>query len=284
MAYTNAELLVMSNELYTGIVENAQLPFLANTRWDKEAQNATEVTILSVGDVTFNTYSQGTAITAEAPAPSQAKLKMDQAKAFAINSWDTDRLVAGYVQAVAAKAAKKAALIPDAYILAMATKANFGTNWIAGSADAVIDVNGSNIATYLRMMNTKLSKQGVPVGQRFVALTPDLIEKVLIAIEKKNVVAQQTTDALFNGTVMKVCGLNIIETNQYSPVGGSGDDYNILYGHIDAIAAAYKPIAVESQRMVREPGDVIFGVLQYGAKVVDAKLAGAAYLQAVAEA
>lgn len=284
MAYTNAQLKVMSGDIYTGIVENSQLPILANTRWSQEAQNASEVTILSVGDVSFADYVQGTPITTESPAPALSVLKMDQRKGFGINSYDTDRLVAGYVQAIAQKASKKAALLPDAYILTMATKANFATNWIAGSADAAIDVNGSNIATYLRMMNTKLSKQGVPMGERFVALPPDLYEKVLIAVEKKNVVAQQTTDSLFNANIIKVCGLNIIETNQYAMVGGSGDDYNVLYGHVSAIAAAYKPVNVESQRMVKEPGDVIFGVLEYGAKVVDEKVGGAAYLHVVAEA
>jgi hypothetical protein len=43
-------------------------------------------------------------------------------------------------------------------------------------------------------------------------------------------------------------------------------------------------MSLESQRMVLEPGDNVFGVLRFGAKVVDEKSGGVAYLQAKAEA
>lgn len=276
MAYTLAELTVMSNDIYTGLVEKSKLPFIANTRWNTPAQGATTVEILSVGDVTFEDYTANTNIaTDQTPAPAVYTLEIDQKKAWSVVSDDTQRLVPGYVQAVTQKASEKAALLIDAYILALATKANFTTNWIAGDSDAAIALTGSNAISYLQAMNENLAAQNVPEDQRFVALPPKLYTKILIGIQKAGLAAQPSTDALFAGRAIQVAGMNILQTNQYSVITSS--DYRVLYGHVDAIAAAYAPPMVESERVQKQFADRIKGVVQYGASVIDAKLGGAAY-------
>jgi hypothetical protein len=285
MAYTNAELLVMSSDIYMGVTEQSKLPFLANTRWSREATDATEVNILSVGDVTFETYVPGTPLTPLSPAPGSAKLKMDQLKGVAIASYDTQKLVAGYVQAVAQKAALKAATLPDNYIInTLLTKALFPTNWYAGTSDAGIEINGANALDILEDLGENLAEQNV-MGDRVIVAPPSITTKIRIAMRKAGLLSEQITNVVLNRPdAFKVSGFTILTSNQFSPVGGTGTDYNIFYGTADAIACGYNPMSLESQRMVLEPGDNVFGVLRFGAKVVDEKSGGVAYLQAKAEA
>jgi len=285
MAYTAAELLVMSNDIYMGATEESKLPFLANTRWSREATDATEVNILSVGDVTFAPYSEGTAITPQAPAAGSAKLKMDQKQAVAISNWDTQKLVPGYVSAVGQKAAKIAAVLPDNYIInTLFTKALFPTGWYAGVSDAAIDIKASTALAILGDLAENMDDQNVSVDGRIFIAPPSVVTKIRSGMRAAGLVSEAITDVLLNRPgSFKVQGFVVMSSNQFTAVGGSGNDYNCFYGTSEAIACGYNPLSLESQRMTLEPGDNIFGVLRYGAKVVDEKQGGVAYLNVVAD-
>jgi len=275
MAYTAAELLVMSNDIYMGATEESKLPFLANTRWSREATDATEVNILSVGDVTFETYTPGTALTPQAPAAGSAKLKMDQLEGVAIASWDTQKVVPGYVAAVGQKAAKKAATLPDNYIInTLMTKALFPTNWYAGVSDAAIDIKASTALAILGDLAENLDDTNVPVDGRCFIAPPSIVTKIRSGMRLAGLVSEPITDMVLNRPgAFKCQGFTILSSNQFTAVGGSAE----------AIACGYNPLSLESQRMVLEPGDNVFGVLRFGAKVVDEKQGGVAYLNVVAD-
>ena len=281
MAFTLAELTVMSNDIYTGITEQSKLPFLASTRWSTEAAGATSVVITSVGDITFNDIVNGTPATTQSPTPTQATLSIDHHKDFWVPAYDTQRLIPGFVQQTAQKAAAAAALLPDALVLSMATKANFSANWIAGSSDAAISFSSSTSLAQLDTINEVLAGQNVPEDQRFVCLPPKLYTRVLQGIRAAGIPAQESTDAMFQGRAIKVCGLNIIQSNQYAVVTGSGTyDYRVLFGHTDAIACAYLPVQTKQQDINLGWGVNIGGKVEYGAKVINAKFGGAAYFVA----
>lgn len=285
MAYTAAELLVMSNDIYMGATEDSKLPFLANTRWSREASDATEVNILSVGDVTFGTYSPGTAITPQAPAAGSTKLKMDQLKSVAISNWDTQKLVPGYVAAVGQKAAKAAAVLPDNYIVNnLLTKALFPTNWYAGVSDAAIGIKASTALGILGDLAENLDDTNVPADGRCFIAPPSVVTKIRSGMRLAGLVSEPITDQVLNRPgAFKCQGFTILSSNQFTAVGGSGNDYNCFYGTAEAIACGYNPLSLESQRMVLEPGDNIFGVLRFGAKVLDEKKGGVAYLNVVSD-
>lgn len=285
MAYTAAELLVMSNDIYMGATEESKLPFLANTRWSSEATDATEVNILSVGDVVFEDYVDGTALTPQAPAAGSAKLKMDQLKGVAIANWDNQKLVPGYVAAVGQKAAKKAATLPDNYIIkTLMTKTLFPTNWYAGVSDAAIAIKASTALGILGDLAENLDDTNVPVDGRCFIAPPSVVTKIRSGMRLAGLVSEPITDQVLNRPgAFKCQGFTILSSNQFTPVGGTGVDYNCFYGTADAIACGYNPMSLETQRMVLQPGDNVFGVMRFGAKVVDEKMGGVAYLVVTAD-
>lgn len=281
MAFDNALLQVVSDSLYVGPVQESKLPFFANSKWSDAAGSADSVSIVTVGDITIGTYTPGSDISFDAGSAGKVSLKCDQLKYLATVVDDSITLVGDYLNAFVDKGLRKIALEADKFVLGKATKANFTANWIAGAADAAIDVNSANILAQLDLMNEKLNASNVPSDNRFVALPPELYTKLVIAVRKSGISMQPTADALFLGKAEKVSGFNVIVSNSYTAAAGV---YTVLFGHPDAIAVGVKTPKVESGRLEKQFGDSVKALFAYGATIVDATLAGAAKLKPVAEA
>jgi hypothetical protein len=129
-----------------------------------------------------------------------------------------------------------------------------------------------------------LDEQNVSVDGRCFIAPPSVVTKIRSGMRLAGLVSEPITDMVLNRPGSFKCqGFVIMSSNQFTAVGGSGNDYNCFYGTAEAIACGYNPLSLESQRMVLEPGDNVFGVLRFGAKVVDEKQGGVAYLNVVAD-
>ena len=285
MAWTNAQNKVISNNIYIGIPQVSQLPFFANTRWSAEAENAKQVTIVGVGAVSIADYTPGSDITPTVGSPTATVLTIDQFKQFFVTLDDTEKLVGDTLNALSTKSTQALSMYGDAYLLTLATKANFATNWYAGSADAAIDVNSANILDVLDILGEKLDDQGVSQDGRFIVVPPKIKTKINTAMKETGLSIMPVENALLKKPgAFQVSGFNVLTSNQYAPITGSGTyDYKILYGTADAIAAAYIPPKVESGRLEKQFADYTKGLFSYGAKVLDEKTGGAAYLKVVAD-
>jgi len=284
MAWDNALNQVISDLFVDGPVEASKLPFITNSKWQNIADSSDQVTIITVGSATFGTYDPAVDITIGTGSAEKTVLKCDQLVYFADSVDDSIKLVGDYAVKYGQKAVMESGLKADKYALTLATKANFPTNWYAGAVDAAIDVNSANILAVLEDLNTKMNEANIPDEGRFIAVPPTLNQKILIAIRKAGIVAQQSTDAFYEGKVMKVCGLNIIVTNQYTGSTAIGQTVLCLFGHADAIAYGGKPTVVESARLEKRFADLVKGLYRFGAKVVEEKKGGAAKLKIIAEA
>jgi hypothetical protein len=285
MAWTSAQNKVISNQIYMGVQEQAQTPFFANTKWSGEAEDAQQVTIVGVGAVSIGTYTPGSDITPTVGSPTATVLAIDQYKQFYVTLDDTQKLVGDTAMKLAQKSTEAIYLESDNYLLTLATKTNFPTNWYAGASDAVVEVNSANIAGVLMELGEMLDENNVPMDMRSIIVPPSIKTKILIAMQKTGLSIQPVENVLLRRPgSFQAYGFNILTSNQYAPVGGSGTDYNIFFGHPDAIAAAYVPCKVESGRVEKQFADYTKGLFRFGGKVLDEKVGGVAYLQAKAEA
>lgn len=283
MAWDNALNQVISDLFVDGPVEQSKLPFITNSKWSDVADSVDQVSIITVGSATFGTYDPAADITFGAGSASKLTLKCDQLVYFADTIDDSVKMVGDYAVAYGNKAVTESALKADKYALALATKAKFPTNWYAGAADAAIDVNSSNVIGVLEDLNTLLNAQNVPEDGRFIAVSPQLNQKILAGIRKAGIQAPQSTDAFFAGKCQKVAGLNIVVTNQYTGSTAIGATMTYLFGHADAIAYGGKPTQVESGRVEKRFASFVKGLYRFGAQVVNEKMGGAAKIKLIAD-
>ena len=285
MAYTNAQNKVVSDLLYTGIQEQSKTPYFYNTQWSAEAADAKQVTIVNVGDVTIATYAPNNDMTPTQGSPSATVLSIDTFKSFFVTLDQTEKLVGDQLSALASKGSVKCALAADASALALATKANFPTNWYAGSSDAAVNVNTANVLDIIDSLGENLDATNVPESDRFIIVPPKLNTKILRAMKESGLSLMPVENALLKRPgSYNIGGFTIINSNQYVEVTGSGThDFKILYGSANAIAAAYTAPIVESGRLEKQFGDYVKGLFRYGMKVLDETQGGAAYLNVVAD-
>lgn len=280
MAWDNALNQVISDMFINGPIEQTKFPFFANTKWQDVADSVDQVTLISVSSATIGTYNPAADITYGTGDASKLVLKCDQLKYFADALDDSVKLVGEYAIQYGQKSLAKMALESDKYILGLATKANFPTNWYAGVADAAIDVNGANILAVIDELAEKLDAQNVPAENRVLVVPPALNTKIKRGIVKAGVGVERSADSLFLGKADKVGGFNVVVSNQYVAAAGV---YTIFFGHADAIAAAAKAPSIESLRLQNRIADGIRSLMRFGAKVIDEKMGGAAKLKPVAE-
>lgn len=280
MAWTNALNNVISDMFVSGPVEQSKLPFIANTQWSDVAESSNQVTIITVASATTGTYTPGSDITIGTGGATNAILTCDQLDYFADEMDDSVKMVGQYAVAYGQKALQELALKSDKYVLSLATKANFPTNWYAGVSDAAVDVNGANILAVLEELTVNLDEENVPYDNRFIVVPPSLAAKIRLGAKKAAISVERSGDILFNGKVDKIGGFNILISNQYTAITGA---YKCLYGHPDCIAAANKLPAIESFRPEKRFSTAIKALFRHGAKVINEKVGGAAYLKPVAE-
>lgn len=283
MAWTSALNKVVSDRIQIGMTEFSKFPFLANTVYSDILGSADEVSIVNVGAVSVATYVPGTDMADGTPAPTATTLKCDQYRSWNFTLDDTVKLVGDTAVQLANKHARTAALAADKYVLGLATKANFPTNWYAGSADAAIEVNSSIILDVIEELAKNMKDNDVPIGMGFVCLTSGMHTMVLRALRKSGLPLAEVSSAMFQGTVLRFAGLDIVQSNQYVETTASTKDFKILYGTVDAIAAASRSPTVESARKEKQFATYLKGLIQFGAKVTQEELGGAAYLKEVAE-
>lgn len=272
MALSAAYLNLISSAFSSAPIEKTKLPFLANTKWEADAENATDVRIIKVATPSVGTYDPTSDITYAAYDASSITLAADQKRYFANTLDDTIKLVGGYVDAYVAKGEEVLALEGDKYVLAMATSANFPTNKIAGTLDAAVLVDSTTVLDVLETVSVKLDDANVPAEGRFVVVTPTIASSIRKAVVGKGLSLQPSGDALFAGKCDKVSGLNIVVSNQvYSPTAG---EYNLFFGTADAIAQVVRPASVEEIRLQGRFASAIRSLFVFGAKIVDEKFGG----------
>lgn len=282
MAWTNALKQILSDRLELGVRENTKLPLFANTQYNDIIETANKVIVTKVGDATIGTYTPGTPFTYNSGAAGTVELTCDQYFFIAEKLDKTVKVIEDYIMAYMDKNLPNLFLKSDAYALSLATKANFPTNWIAGAADAAIEVNSANIIEQIEAMSEKLDEQNVPVENRMLVVPPKIMTLIKRAIRKSGLSFEGVNNVLFEGRATRILGFNIIESNQYVAASGA---YKIFFGSPDVyIAGTRMPELEYFDKMQGEFAEAWQALIQFGIKVDNEKLGGVAFLKPVAEA
>ena len=270
---------------------------VSNTNWEGDIKSmGDKVVINNIPSITINTYSIGTALTYEVPAPNTIELQVDKGYYFGVNVSDVleyqaqpnlmdmfttdaanqmkiqvDRecLQAVVTGADAANVGATAGKISASY--------NFGTDLAPLTLTAA--AGAGNILQAITAMASALDEQNVPETDRFLILTP--VERNMLM--SSNLAQAQfmgdATSIVRNGKIGRIDRFDVYVSNLL-PTAAAGKDYfggtvastlkrHAMYaGHKSAWTFASQINKVESIPNPSDFGQLVRGLVIYGRKVV----------------
>lgn len=240
-------------------------PGVVNRDYEGEIANAGDtVRITSISDPTIGDYvPNSTTITPEELTDAQRTLVIDQSKYFAFKVDDVDqRQALGNVMPEAMRrAAYQLARVADSYV------ASLYTGVVADNNLGTVAVTTAAIAyTQLRMLKLRLDEADIPEDGRFVTMPPWYYSLLTEDNRFLDASASGTTETLRNGSVGRVLGFDLLQSNQ-AP-NPTGDDFIVMAGVDSAISFAQQINKTEAYRPESSFSDAVKGLHLYGAKLV----------------
>ncbi|WP_433067414.1 P22 coat protein - protein 5 domain protein [Dactylosporangium sp. CS-033363] len=237
---------------------------LCNRDYEGEVQAAGDtVRITSISRPTINSYGRNQDITYEELTDAQRVLVVDQEKywAFSIDDVDAFQARGNVVPQAMAEAAYGLADVVDQYVASLYTQVN-----AANALGTTAITNGDLAYTMIRKLKLKLDEANVPTTGRWIVL-PNWVHSLLLENPKfVDLTGNTQSDALLNGLVGRVLGFTVYTSNNAPLV--TGDDYAVMAGTNAAITMAEQLTKTEAMRSERRFGDLVRGLLIYGAKVI----------------
>jgi N4-gp56 family major capsid protein len=240
-------------------------PGVVNRDYEGEIENAGDtVRITSIGDPTVADYvPNSTSITPEELTDAQRTLVIDQLKYFAFKVDDVDKRQAkGDVMSTAMRrAAYQLAKVADTFV------ANLYTGVVAANNLGTVSVTTGALAyTQIRKLKLALDEADITEEGRYLAAPPWYYSLLLEETKFLDASASGSTEALRNGSVGRVLGFDLLQTNQ-AP-NPTGDDYVVQAGVAEAISFAAQINQTEAYRPESSFSDAVKGLSVYGAKLV----------------
>lgn len=236
-----------------------------NRDYEGEIKNAGDaVNIRSFGNVTVKTYA-GSITYDELTSPLQ-KLNIDQKKYFAFKVDDVSKaqsnidIMGGYLQ----RAKIAIDLEKDSFLLAK--HVDVPSNNIIGNDTTPVAITKDNIYSQFVQLAKALKKSNAAAADRkpWVVINPD-IEAVLIQAPEFTHATQSGDNALREGSIGKIAGLDVLVCTNFEAVSGK---YYVLAGTNDAVTFASQVVEVESIRLQDSFDTAVRGLYVYGAKTV----------------
>lgn len=225
-----------------------------NTAFSGEAAKGNTVHIINAVTPTVIDYkAAGRSITAEALADTAVDLLIDQEAAFSVNIDDVDAVqAAGTFDAWVSSAGKALAENAEQYVIDMLV--TDGTELNTG---AVVIDTAAEAKAGIRAIRTALTAAKVPSADRFVVVSPEYAGLLIEGLS--DVAAAGGAGELRNGEVMRLFGLNVLESALLSGVQAVGY-------HANAVAFVSQIDKVEALRNPSKFADIVRGLQVYGAK------------------
>lgn len=213
-----------------------------------------------VGAVTVKDYT-GT-ITWDEVNTTPVELNLDQKKYFAFTVDDVDKAQAAgdLVDAHTAEAAATLQETIDKYVLSLYTDVQAGNT--IGDDTNPIALDKANVYDYIVDLGTKLSKNKVPLANRFVVVNAEIL-----GLLSKDPRFTANPTVLENGVVegQKINGMQVVVSEEIANVSGK---YKILALHQSAIGYGKQIDNVEAMRLQDSFADGIRGLAVYCAGVL----------------
>jgi hypothetical protein len=224
------------------------------------------VHIHSFNDLTVSSYTKNsTTISYENLTDTRVTLLIDQSKyfAFKVDDIDTAQMRPEIIDAAADRAAYQLAEDADSYIAGLYSGAS------TSSPDNTIETSqftSTNVYQKIVDLSVLMDQVNLPAGGRYV-IVPPWIKGLLL--QNSTFVTASKPDAVLNGQVGQIAGLNILVSNNVKTTGTSPVVSHMMAGHASALAYAEQIVNVEGLRLEGSFADAVRGLHLYGAKVLD---------------
>jgi N4-gp56 family major capsid protein len=224
------------------------------------------VHIHSFNDLTIGTYTKNsTTITYENLTDTRVTLLIDQSKyfAFKVDDIDTAQMRPELIDAAADRAAYQLAEVADSYVAGLYSGAS------TSSPDNTIETSqftATNVYQKFVDLSVLMDEVNLPAEGRYVVVPP-WVKGLLL--QNSTFVTVSKPDAVLNGQIGQIAGLNILVSNNVKTTGTSPVVAHMMAGHASALAYAEQIVNVEGLRLEGSFADAVRGLHLYGAKVLD---------------
>jgi len=228
--------------------------------------DGSQVHIHSFNDVTVSAYTKNsTTLTYEQLADSRVTLLIDQSFSFSVRLDDIDaaQMRPKILDAVADRAAYQLAEQADGYIAGLYSGAS------TSNPDNTIETTqftSTNVYQKLVDLSVLMDQVNLPAEGRYVVVPP-WVKGLLL--QNSTFVTASKPDAVLNGQIGQIAGLNILTSNNVKTTGTSPVVSHMMAGHPSALAYAEQITNLEGLRLEGSFADAVRGLHLYGARVLD---------------
>jgi hypothetical protein len=245
-------------------------PAIVNRDYEGEIKNGgTSVKINTMGDITIGNYDKTAGVgTPQELDSNQTILVIDQQKYFNFAVDDVDAVQANVtlVDKAMARASYALSEVTDKFIAGLYTGAS-ASNLVGDDATPVQITNADQAYAQVLELKKKLDKANVSKVGRWIILDTDFLG-FLVSDSRFVSNMQLGQGVIENGSIGRILGFDVFESNNVPNVTGANANTKILAGHPSAITYAEQLIKIEAYRPEGSFSDAVKGLMVYGAKVV----------------
>ena len=269
MAITNMLPQIWSARILAKLEKNLVFaqPGVASRDYEGDIRaDGDRVHIHSFNDLTVSSYTKNsTTITYEQLTDTRVTLLIDQSKyfAFKVDDIDTAQMRPKIIDAASDRAAYQLAEDADSYIAGLYSGAS------TSNPDNTVETSqftATNVYQKLVDLSVLMDQVNLPAEQRFVVVPP-WVKGLLL--QNSTFVTASKPDAVLNGQIGRIAGLNILVSNNVKTTGTSPVVSHMMAGHPSALAYAEQIVNLEGLRLEGSFSDAVRGLHLYGAKVLD---------------
>jgi N4-gp56 family major capsid protein len=224
------------------------------------------VHVHAFNDLTIGTYTKNsTTITYEQLTDTRVTLLIDQSKyfAFKVDDIDAAQMRPKLIDAAADRAAYQLAETADRYVSGLYTGAS------TAAPDNIIETSqftSTNVYQKLVDLSVLMDQVNLPAEGRYVVVPP-WVKGLLL--QNNTFVTASKPDAVLNGQIGQIAGLNILVSNNVTTTGSAPVVSHMMAGAPGALTYAEQIVNVEGLRLEGSFADAVRGLHLYGAKVLD---------------
>jgi len=226
------------------------------------------VHIHSFNDLTVSSYiKNSTTISYEQLTDTRVTLLIDQSKyfdfAFKVDDIDTAQMRPEIIDAAADRASYQLAEDADSYIAGLYSGAS------TSNPDNTIETSqftSTNVYQKFVDLSVLMDQVNLPSEGRYVVVPP-WVKGLLL--QNSTFVTASKPDAVLNGQIGQIAGLNVLVSNSVKTTGSSPVVSHCMAGHPSALAYAEQITNLEGLRLEGSFADAVRGLHLYGAKVLD---------------
>ncbi|EGQ8030263.1 TPA: hypothetical protein ACX3EJ_001045 [Vibrio parahaemolyticus] len=281
---------IWSGKLLVKFYDATVLAAIANTDYEGEIKNkGDKVIIRTRASIKINDYVKGMTLDYEHPESPATELDIDQAKYFAFELKDVDRVQSdiALMSEWAEDGSEQMKIAIDTDVLGViytqvvpenagATAGRISGDINLGTALAPLEVDKTNILDVLVDFGTVLDEQNVPENGRWVILPASICGMIKKSDLKDASLAGDGTSILRNGRLGMIDRFTIYSSNLLHVTAGS---YDVVFGHKAGVTFASQITEMDKLKNPNDFGEFARSLQVYGFKVIKGEAVGHAVLK-----